>query len=65
MPEFKGETFRLKDIAVCPKCGEAPLMRRDSSNRFQVWCTCGHKTKWTKKTQAVIEWYNDILRSVF
>lgn len=61
MPAFKGKTWSLLRIAECPVCGSFPILRRDSTKRFQVWCQCGCKTGWTTKTQAVIDWYNLIL----
>lgn len=61
MPKFAGQTFKLERIAHCPICGQEPVLRKDSTKRFQVWCSCGCKTGWTTKAQAVIDWYNLIL----
>lgn len=61
MPIFSGKVFTLKRIKRCPMCGAEPVLRKDSTKRFQVYCECGCKTGWTTKTQAVIDWYNIIL----
>lgn len=61
MPKFAGKMFKLDRIANCPVCGAEPIMRKDSTKRFQVWCRCGCKTGWTTKPQAIIDWYNLIL----
>ena len=60
-PTFQGKTFKLERIANCPVCGEEPILRKDSTKRFQVWCKCGCKTGWTTKPLAIIDWYNLIL----
>lgn len=61
MAKFSGQTWRLPRLEKCPICGSEPVLRKDSTKRFQVWCSCGCKTGWTTKTQAVIDWYNLIL----
>lgn len=61
MPAFSGKVYKLERIYHCPVCGQTPILRRDSTKRFQVWCECGCKTGWKTKTQAVIDWYNLIL----
>lgn len=61
MPKFKGKTWTLPRLKECPVCGSSPIMRKDSTKRFQIWCSCGCKTGWTTKTQAVIDWYNLII----
>lgn len=61
MPVFSGKVFKLKRIAKCPVCGSEPVIRRDSTKRFQVWCKCGCKTGWSTKPEAIINWYNLIL----
>lgn len=61
MPVFSGKTYKLERIAKCPVCGAEPVLRRDSTKRFQVWCSCGCKTGWNTKPEAIIDWYNLIL----
>lgn len=61
MPKFKGKVTELPRIHSCPMCGAKPVLRKDSTKRFQVWCTCGCKTGWKTKPEAIIDWYNLIL----
>lgn len=61
MPKFKGETREVARLHPCPVCGAKPVLRKDSTKRFQVYCECGCKTGWKPKTQAVIDWYNLVL----
>lgn len=61
MPKFKGKVMELPRIHRCPVCGANPVLRRDSTKRFQVWCSCGCKTGWDTKPEVIIDWYNLIL----
>ncbi len=61
MTEFKGETRIVPQLHPCPLCGKKPVLRKDSTKRFQVYCECGCKTAWKPKTDAIIDWYALIL----
>lgn len=61
MPVFSGKIYELPRIEKCPVCGSKPILRRDSTKRFQVWCSCGCRTGWKTKPEAIIDWYNLIL----
>lgn len=61
MPAFRGKIFAVPRIAKCPVCHSVPVMRKDSTKRFQIWCQCGCKTGWKTKTEAIVDWYNLIL----
>ena len=51
---------KLDGLRKCKICGSSNIvLRRDASKAFQVYCEkCGNRTKWQKKTEAVIEWFN-------
>lgn len=51
---------KIDGIKPCKICGsDNIILRRDASKAFQLKCDkCGNHTKWQKKINAVIEWYN-------
>lgn len=62
MPVFKGEVREVARLHTCPVCGTKPVLRKDSTKRFQVACPeCECRTGWKAKTQAIIDWYNLVL----
>lgn len=53
----------IPHIANCPICGEKPVLRRNASKKFQVYCVkCKTRTSWMTKPEAIIQWYNHILK---
>lgn len=57
------KTIRIAKIAKCPVCGGRPKMLKNASKDFQVRCTqCEFKTGWMRKTDAVIAWYNALIK---
>ena len=54
------QSFKVEGLRRCKLCNSDKIViRRDASNSFQVKCEkCGNHTKWQKKIDAVIEWFN-------
>lgn len=53
----------IANIRVCPRCGNAPLLQRNTSKEFRIKCPkCGARTGWRTKPQAIIAWYNMLIQ---
>ena len=52
--------IEIEGLRPCKKCGSGNvILQKNASKAFQVKCAdCGNKTKWQRKTDAVIEWFN-------
>ena len=52
--------LQVKNLCSCWVCGSnAAALLTNAKNQFQVRCTkCGEHTKWERKTEAVIDWFN-------
>ena len=61
MSVFKGEVRTVEELHSCPLCGKKAVIRKNSSKQFQVYCSCGYKTIWEKKDEAIIDWYNGVI----
>lgn len=55
----------MKDITVnglckCRVCGgNTAALLSNAKNQFQVRCMkCGKRTKWERKSEAIIDWFN-------
>lgn len=51
---------KVAGLCRCPKCGgENIFLMCNALHRFQVRCLdCGHRTRYKKKIEAVIDWFN-------
>lgn len=56
----------IKGLCSCPKCRSKNIvLLSNACHYFQVRCLeCGNKTKWGKKIDVVIEWFNFYLASL-
>ena len=56
--------LQINGLCKCGGCGSAAALLTNAKNQFQVRCpNCGERTKWTRKTDAVIEWFNLFLNA--
>lgn len=56
------KTVKLSSLDVCPLCGNKPVLRKNASKDFQVWCKhCHCRTDWLTKPEAIIYWYKTII----
>lgn len=57
------QIIRQRDLCQCWNCETIPDMWQRDNGSFQIKCPkCGTKTRWTKKAEAIIDWFNFLLQ---
>ena len=56
----------IEKLCKCYKCGSRNVtMLMNARRQFQVRCqNCGTRTKWNRKTDAVVEWFNSYISAM-
>lgn len=60
------KAVKIENICRCPLCqSDNVFLMSNALHRFQMRCLdCGNRTRWKKKIEAVVDWYNSRLAEI-